>query len=528
MADPICRWRNPYLKTVREFIDVLPRTSMPADQARAIVKADKGDGWYTTQYQLACQLGLYYEEDGKYYPRFEHHPSLDEILAYLRNWIIKYYVPNPYTRGFTGLDTVIVHGELCKMLYNAKINIDWDKAKQDIFKEPINNDDILRNSINFYSDVISIEKSGNKLILKPKDGVQFEDLEDYAIDIDPQDRDSRASFFKHLSLTEEINQVQTGALKHNLIMYGAPGTGKSHELEARAVQFGVRRKRVTFYPDFSYAKFVGSYKPVTYYRKPGTAVEFYSTKKADSPRLEAVNEPVIDYSFTPGAFLDVLIDAFSSDEPVLLLIEEINRANAAAVFGEVFQLLDRKNGESTYKVMLSSEAMLYLMDKLGANFGKVSSGVYLPSNLYIWATMNSADQGVFHLDSAFKRRWSFEYLPLNENEDKCQDENILFCGKTYNWNFFRNTINGYLSKMCNIAEDRLIGPFFLSSNELSDAPSVKNKLLLYLRDDVLRHNHRKLFSANTFSEIAMLYNDGKDVFVPAVMDQLNGVDDATE
>jgi 5-methylcytosine-specific restriction endonuclease McrBC GTP-binding regulatory subunit McrB len=218
--------------------------------------------------------------------------------------------------------------------------------------------------------------------------------------------------------------------------------------------------------------------------------------------------------------LEAVIEAFLSDEPYLLLIEEINRANAPAVFGEVFQLLDRKNGVSNYKVALSAEAMLYLQDKLGKHYSNISEGIYLPPNLYLWATMNSADQGVFHLDSAFKRRWGFEYLPLNENENKCAESEILFCGKRFNWNLFRNVLNSYLGKVCNITEDRLIGPFFLTNTELLEEDSIKNKLLLYLRDDVLRHNHRKLFISDTFSEVAVLFDSGTDVFVQAVMEQL--------
>lgn len=525
MADPICRWRNPYLKTVREFINALPKTVMPSIQAREIVRTLKGDDFYTTAYQLACQLGLYYEDDTNYYPRFTYEPTLEEVLLYLRNWLMNYYVPNPYTRGFIGLDSVIVHSELCKLLIQAKSNLNWNTSKSLVFKEIIGNDDILKNTINCYSDVITIDKSG---LLTLKDGVEFGDLEPYIMCLGAKDRKSKAAFFAQFSITaNEDNSPMPSEWRHNLIMYGAPGTGKSFELEKRALELKGQRQRVTFYPDYSYSKFVGNYKPVTYYRKASDETEFYGTKTINSPKLSITNEPVIDYCFAPGPFLQALCEAFISDQPYLLLIEEINRANAAAIFGEVFQLLDRTNGVSNYKVMLSVEAMLYIQDRLGDKYEPLKDGIYLPSNLYIWATMNSADQGVFHLDSAFKRRWSFEYLPLDENEGKCKDDPIFFCGKNYNWNLFRNTINQYLSKVCKISEDRLIGPFFLNRQELTDSASVKNKLLLYLRDDVLRHNHRKLFLVDTFSEIILLFNNGTDVFVETVMDQLNFTEDVS-
>jgi len=523
MADPICRWRNPYLKTVREFINALPKSVMPSDEARALVKAQHSQDFYTTAYQLACQLGLYYEDAGTYYPKFTYDPTVEEIFQYLRNWIQKYYVPNPYTKaGFANLEPEIVHSGLCKILLTANNNVDWNNAKMELFQEAIGNDDILRNAIGFYSDVINVKSN----VLEPKDGVKIADLKDYVFDLAPIERNDKAAFFNQFSLREENSykivskEEFSSEWKHNLIMYGAPGTGKSHELEKRSTSFGTRRQRVTFYPDYSYAKFVGSYKPVTYYKKSSEETEYFSTKSQSGTKLAIVNEPIIDYAFAPGPFLEAIIEAFLSKEPYLLLIEEINRANAPAVFGEVFQLLDRKDGVSNYKVTLSAEAMLYLQDKLGEDYSNMKEGVYLPSNLYLWATMNSADQGVFHLDSAFKRRWGFEYLPLNENEKKCADSDILFCGKTFNWNLFRNVLNSYLGKVCNISEDRLIGPFFLTKTELLEADSIKNKLLLYLRDDVLRHNHRKLFIADTFSEITVLFNGGTDVFVQAVMEQL--------
>lgn len=522
MADPICRWRNPYLATVRELIDILPKTVLPSSEARSIIVKNYNESFFTTPYQLACQLGLYYEDDGFFYPRFRHDPSLEEVMNYLRNWITKYYVPNPYTRGFSEIDPTDIHSKFCEQLeiHNGVVN--WDQAKNEVFKETIGNDDILRNTLNSYSDAFTV--SGGQL--KCKDGVRVDDLRDYTRTFNHSNRDDRAKFFNYFGITE-ANKSLDSSYKHNFIMYGAPGTGKSNEIEKRSAVFLKRKKRVTFYPDYSYAKFVGSYKPATYYRSPAVATKFYDTKGHESPNA-ILNEPVIDYSFIPGPFLNALVEALLSDAPFLLIIEELNRANAAAVFGEIFQLLDRTNGLSDYKVMLSEEAMLYLKEKLGGAYDKIADGIYLPSNLYIWATMNSADQGVFHMDAAFKRRWAFEYLPLNKNKAVCETSTILFIDKRYNWNNFRDILNNYLSAECKIPEDRLIGPFFLNEKELSDPDSIKNKLLLYLRDDVLRHNYRKLFEGDTFSNIIDLYDGRKNIFVQVVMDKFGALNDVSE
>ncbi|MEC3881922.1 AAA family ATPase [Parapedobacter sp. 10938] len=317
-----------------------------------------------------------------------------------------------------------------------------------------------------------------------------------------------------LPLKEE--EVERSLVYRNLLLYGAPGTGKSYILEERSKSFGARKKRVTFYPDYSYSKFVGSYKPSTYYKYTGAA--YSPSKTHEQAGYPVVNEPVIDYTFVPGPFLQALVEAYKSPEPYVLVIEEINRANAAAVFGEVFQLLDRENGKSVYRVMLSDEAMQYVRSELGERNDLIDNGIYIPNNLYLWATMNSADQGVFHMDAAFKRRWYFEYLPLNQGEAIMAHHTITFCGVTYRWNDFRREINNFLT-LNKVLEDRLLGPFFMSADELANEDSVKNKLLVYLRDDVLRHNPRVLFKYGTFNEIIEHYKEG-DVFQSALSDRL--------
>lgn len=310
----------------------------------------------------------------------------------------------------------------------------------------------------------------------------------------------------------------------NKIIYGAPGTGKSYRLELDRREYFPKEEqfiRVTFHANYSYTQFVGTYKPVPIYKEGDAAVAYYGS---DMQKLDQSKEPLIDYQFCPGPLLILLERALKHKKTnFLLLIEEINRANAAAVFGDVFQLLDRKgNGESEYGITLSYDAMNYLKSR-GINKDKLR----LPRNLFIWATMNSADQGVTPLDTAFKRRWSFEYISLSYGES-IMDGYLLplkFLKRPIAWNDFRHIINDKLcSEAIRIPEDKLIGPFFLKQQELIKVDddeanglanaAFQNKLLLYLKDDVLRHNSRAIFKEElkTFAQIVDAYGAGKEIF----------------
>lgn len=296
----------------------------------------------------------------------------------------------------------------------------------------------------------------------------------------------------------------------NKIIYGAPGTGKSFELRDQAIGAGFLNGntiRVTFHPNYTYQQFVGTYKPNPIYKVSNGSSDSYFESDRVTP-LDEGKEPLIDYVFVAGPLITQLIKALNnSDQNYLIIIEEINRAAVSAVFGDVFQLLDRdENGESEYEIEFNADAASYLR-----SMGIDDPQIKLPGNLFIWATMNSADQGVMPMDAAFKRRWAFEYLPLDTKENVVNDRDILFQNKKINWNIFRNKLNEKL-KLLGVPEDRLIGPFFLNANELGNVNSIKNKLLLYLRDDVVRHNPENLFTCKTFSDIIKKYDNGKEIF----------------
>ncbi|MBR1997708.1 MAG: AAA family ATPase, partial [Akkermansia sp.] len=266
---------------------------------------------------------------------------------------------------------------------------------------------------------------------------------------------------------------------HNRILFGAPGTGKSYLLNADAVAyFGESRmERVTFHPEYTSFDFIGSYMPTVQGR--GTAQEH------------------ITYSFVPGPFARVLRKALQHPEtPYLLLIEEINRANAASVFADIFQLLDRdKKGQSLYFITPTP----HLAEYLGL---AEDAPLRLPDNLYLWATMNSADQGVFPMDTAFKRRWNYEYCGIDDAKDALLS--VGYCAA--DWNKLRSHVNKLLQH-AGVNEDKQMGPFFLSAVELETVDSflsaVKSKVLMYLYEDAARHKRAAVFkkSKARYSEL---------------------------
>lgn len=299
---------------------------------------------------------------------------------------------------------------------------------------------------------------------------------------------------------------------HNRIIYGAPGTGKSFELNKEVIKYFPHEDlfcRVTFHPNYSYGQFVGTYKPVPIYKEAGGRY----FKSDMTTEIVGQKEPIISYEFVEGPFLSMLVKALKNkDHNYLLIIEEINRAQASSVFGDVFQLLDRNSkGVSEYSVSFNKDVMNFLEKE-----GIMEKNIKLPSNLYIWATMNNADQGVQPMDTAFKRRWSFEYFPLDSkaNDVDSLEIKLSFLSSEIKWNKFRKVINDRLIEHAKVGEDKLIGPFFLKAHELSDPEVFKNKLLLYLKEDILRHNNSdKLFTKSTFSKIVEEYDTKRNIFV---------------
>lgn len=313
--------------------------------------------------------------------------------------------------------------------------------------------------------------------------------------------------------------------ERNRIIYGAPGTGKSYMVNREKdelLKYGGTYERVTFHHDYGYSDFVGTYKAV--------------------PSKDIDGREITTYKYVPGPFMRVLAAALKNQKeklvkPHLLIIEEINRARVASVFGEIFQLLDRdENDESEFPICISEDMKLYLAHELGC-MPEDCSEIKIPGNMFIWATMNTAEQGVFPLDTAFKRRWNFKYIGIDRNDEFLNGKKVII-GKGSNarnveWNSLRKAINDRMAVL-KINEDKMIGPYFFN-NKLFDAAgniinnrfilAFVNKLLMYLYDDAAKLVREKLFAddidTTRFSNICNAFEEkGIFAFHSSIVDQV--------
>ena len=321
------------------------------------------------------------------------------------------------------------------------------------------------------------------------------------------------------------------------IYYGAPGTGKSKAI--KDLTFGEDIIRTTFHPDSDYASFVGTYKPIT---EEVVLRDCYGKKVIDEETGKEVNEERIAYKFIPQAFLEAYVEAWKKlssktiekgdksnnrihpallDTPEIftknkaskkqyLIIEEINRGNCAQIFGDLFQLLDRNEyGFSDYPIVADKDMQKYLekefegweitnKDKINQLYGEANmvslimkgERLVLPSNLYIWATMNTSDQSLFPIDSAFKRRWDWKYVPIREGRDKETNAplnwRINTGDKQYDWWSFVSKINELIGSLTN-SEDKKLGYFFCkANNEEINTNLFVSKVIFYLWNDVFK------------------------------------------
>ena len=292
------------------------------------------------------------------------------------------------------------------------------------------------------------------------------------------------------------------------IYYGAPGTGKSKAI--KDLTFGEDVIRTTFHPDSDYASFVGTYKPIT---EEVVLRDCNGKKVIDEDTGKVVKEDRIAYKFIPQAFLKAYVEAWKklgSGKKQYLIIEEINRGNCAQIFGDLFQLLDRNEyGFSDYPIVADKDMQKYLekefegweitnKDKINQLYGEANmvslilkgERLVLPSNLYIWATMNTSDQSLFPIDSAFKRRWDWKYVPIREGRDKETNAKLNWYintgDKQYDWWSFISQVNKLIGSLTN-SEDKKLGYFFCKAkNGEIDADLFVSKVIFYLWNDVFK------------------------------------------
>lgn len=307
---------------------------------------------------------------------------------------------------------------------------------------------------------------------------------------------------------EETKPKYSPILSLQQIYYGAPGTGKSKAI--KDLTFGESVIRTTFHPDSDYASFVGTYKPIT---EEVVLRDCYGKKVIDDETKEDVKEERIAYKFIPQAFLEAYVEAWKklgSGKKQYLIIEEINRGNCAQIFGDLFQLLDRNEyGFSDYPIVANKDMQKYLekefagweitnKDQINQLYGEANmvnlimkgERLVLPSNLYIWATMNTSDQSLFPIDSAFKRRWDWKYVPIREGREKETNAPLNWYintgDKQYNWWSFISKVNKLIGSLTN-SEDKKLGYFFCKAKDGEiDADLFVSKVIFYLWNDVFK------------------------------------------
>lgn len=274
----------------------------------------------------------------------------------------------------------------------------------------------------------------------------------------------------------------------NTIYYGAPGTGKSYRVDQIIKDLDPKYfERVTFHPEYDNASFVGGYKPVSQKNEKG--------------------DEEIGYRFVPQAFSTIYSRAWQDPtQQYYLVIEEINRGNCAEIFGEIFQLLDRN---SEYTVTPSRELREHLLKDFSDNreHEGIRKGLKLPYNLHILATMNTSDQSLFPMDSAFKRRWEWEYVPICYDPKTEEDrDNLSFGyeielpdGTKYRWiDFISKINNNHIKNNPSLGMDKCIGNYFIkpdSGNFISLKPFI-SKVIFYLWNDVFKDEDNKVFESN--------------------------------
>ena len=262
-----------------------------------------------------------------------------------------------------------------------------------------------------------------------------------------------------------------------IIFFGTPGSGKSHKVNELIK--GKKFHRTTFHPDSDYASFVGCYKPT-------------------------MKDGEISYSFSPQVFTEAYVDAWKNPkEEVYLVIEEINRGNCAQIFGDLFQLLDRNSdGYSDHRIKVDSDLRDYLYGVLGEGHEGIKNGeLCLPPNLRIFATMNTSDQSLFPMDSAFKRRWDWEYVPVDYSEPE-SNFTITLGEEKYRWLEFLQTINQRIFKATN-SEDKQMGNFFIKTDV--SVSEFTSKVMFYLWNEVCRDEY------GTQNNFFRFMQNGKDI-----------------
>ncbi len=555
-ASLICRGKNITWETVLLFFNNMPKKPMLKTEFHQYME-NKLKGWKQTHSQIARQLAFYYEDRGVCYPRFTEETTFSELFMYMQNWATKYFVPNPFTPSLKDCTPTTIYTYIVNSIKEGKNN--FDEILDSMFNRTLNNCDKVNVYLSNFAGLI-IDNNHNVFNCSNK----FVEVELHPLEIYATDARSYYDYFDPSKsvLGDNCNYVGQSLQQ---IFYGAPGTGKSHRInEITSIKPKENVFRTTFHPDSDYSTFVGSYKPIkeqsdikqplldydslvdklkeylaiqpvniTYgctlfgYNYHDSIVEMQNNDRHSISSLvtdayksgssfdtnirsgmiiyekEAKNRrnSSITYTFVPQAFTKAYMRAWQTKDPVYLIIEEINRGNCAQIFGDLFQLLDRKNGQSEYPIKPDSDLSMYISENMTSPVENTPESVkqgeemILPPNLYIWATMNTSDQSLFPIDSAFKRRWDWQYIPIaNANEDYY----ISVDNYKFDWWIFLEKINQLIGETTS-SEDKKLGYFFCKPKDKEiDVNMFVSKVIFYLWNDVFKDFE---FSNSVFDDV---------------------------
>ena len=504
----ICRVSNVTPEMVCNYVGRMPKQQMKVEQFRDVM----GKSWFQNEHQAPEQWGLYYIDGIYYYPRFDHDITIEEAEIYLYHWMRKLIVINPYTRFKKKCDANLVESIVRQLEINPNIH-DLKTIISNIIDsdEPFIVNEIIANAINNYSRVLEV-----KIINKNNEQFNVSLRSNYKELLNIQNSMTKKEYFELFNVSKNINAPL------QQIYYGAPGTGKSHTIDGIVNEDN--SIRTTFHPDSDYATFVGAYKPTMENVKMSTILGEevgYVKAKEGHPGTEQK----IVYKYVPQAFLKAYVNAWNcyspnQDNPYFLVIEEINRGNCAQIFGDLFQLLDRNNqGASSYSIEADDDIRKFLLEdekgfkglsedqkdiikgfKLHKDNGyieelgdKILSGtkLLLPPNFRIWATMNTSDQSLFPIDSAFKRRWDWKYIPIdykpNDKNGSPLNWQFKIKDEVYSWGKFLELINPIIDKIT-LSSDKQMGYFFAKAvnKGVISEETFLNKVLFYLWTDVFK------------------------------------------
>lgn len=307
------------------------------------------------------------------------------------------------------------------------------------------------------------------------------------------------------------NETTKGIIpSSNILLYGVPGCGKSYHVEQNyesKITNEQCKVRVVFHPDYTYSDFVGQLLPVL----------------KEVKNAQGITEEKLQYEFVPGPFTQILKTAYEEPEQqCLLIIEELNRGNAPAIFGEIFQLLDRNDdGKSKYGIHNADIAKAVysgLPEHQDKELNVIANQpIKLPPNLTIVATMNTSDQNVFTMDTAFQRRWQMEHIPNRFTGESLDEKTINHVAKhlpnsEISWGAFAQTVNKKM-QTANLGfggtEDKSLGVYFATDNDLDDAERFAEKVLKYLWDDAFKLGRKELFNdcSQGLSAVIEAYED---------------------